>query len=126
FFYAGSRALLVSHWPVASSAAVEITTATLQRLQAADGSLSRAEALRRSMLELLSSEPVSPIAAPTQIDKARELLGTIRPRRRRWKPMRIGNPASRSAGPMPVANHQRSLELPSIATCTSWDHNRLH
>ncbi|WJI76710.1 CHAT domain-containing tetratricopeptide repeat protein [Mesorhizobium sp. C395A] len=70
FFYAGSRALLVSHWPVASSAAVEITTATLQRLQAADGSLSRAEALRRSMLELLSSEPVSPIAAPTQIDKA--------------------------------------------------------
>ncbi|RVP93811.1 CHAT domain-containing protein, partial [Sinorhizobium meliloti] len=70
FFYAGTRALLVSHWPVASSAAVEITTATLQRLQAANGSISRAGALRISMLELLSSKPVNPFAAATEIDKA--------------------------------------------------------
>ncbi|MBY5558877.1 hypothetical protein HFO57_36040, partial [Rhizobium leguminosarum] len=40
------------------------------RLQAANGSISRAGALRISMLELLSSKPVNPFAAATEIDKA--------------------------------------------------------
>jgi CHAT domain-containing protein len=48
FFYAGARALLVSHWPVNSVAAVELTTAAVRKLE--DGSTSRAEALRQAML----------------------------------------------------------------------------
>jgi CHAT domain-containing protein/tetratricopeptide (TPR) repeat protein len=52
FFYAGSRTLLVSHWPVVSSAAVRITTGTLDRLR--DDSLAgRAEAMRQATLAIL-------------------------------------------------------------------------
>jgi CHAT domain-containing protein len=49
FFFAGARALLVSHWSVASAAATRLTTSTFDILQA-DPSLGRAEALRRAML----------------------------------------------------------------------------
>jgi hypothetical protein len=49
FFYAGARALLVPHWPVASNAATRLTTSTFDIL-AADPSVGRAEALRRAML----------------------------------------------------------------------------
>jgi CHAT domain-containing protein len=49
FFYAGARTLLVSHWPVDSSAAVQLTTTTFETLQQHPG-MGRAEALRRSML----------------------------------------------------------------------------
>jgi CHAT domain-containing protein/lipopolysaccharide biosynthesis regulator YciM len=52
FFFAGSRALLVSHWPVVSEAAVALTTGAFAAL-AADPAIGRAEALRRSMLALL-------------------------------------------------------------------------
>jgi CHAT domain-containing protein len=52
FLYAGARALLVSHWPVASRATTELTTG-LFSVQAKDASLGRAEALRRSQLALL-------------------------------------------------------------------------
>jgi CHAT domain-containing protein len=58
FFYAGSRALLVSHWPVASASTVKLTTATLAEL-AADPQIGRAEALRRAMLALMD-EPDRP------------------------------------------------------------------
>ena len=55
FFYAGSRALLVSHWPVMSEAAVKLTTGMLK--YAADHpEASRAEALRRSMLALMEDD----------------------------------------------------------------------
>ena len=54
FFYAGSRALLVSHWPVASDAAVKITTRMLA--EAAKSGVGRAEALRRSMLALMEDD----------------------------------------------------------------------
>ena len=53
FFYAGARALLVSHWPVASDAAVHLTTGTFKQL-AQHPELSRAEALRQAMLTILS------------------------------------------------------------------------
>ena len=53
FFYAGARALLVSHWAVYSTAATEITTKTFATL-AATPSLGRAEAFRRSMLDLIA------------------------------------------------------------------------
>ncbi|MFQ5953519.1 MAG: CHAT domain-containing protein [Kiloniellales bacterium] len=52
FFYAGTRALLVSNWPVHSDAARALTTDTFRR-QAADPGLDRAEALRRAMLGLM-------------------------------------------------------------------------
>jgi CHAT domain-containing protein len=52
FFYAGARALLVTHWPVETTSARQLTTTTFKR-QAADRNLTRAEALRQSMLELL-------------------------------------------------------------------------
>jgi CHAT domain-containing protein len=52
FFYAGSRALLVSHWPVLSDASVRLTTGAFEALAREPG-IGRAEALRRSMLALL-------------------------------------------------------------------------
>lgn len=52
FFYSGTRALLVSHWPVVSEAAVQLTTRTFASLSA-DPTIGRAEALRRSMLSLI-------------------------------------------------------------------------
>ena len=58
FFYAGARALLVSHWSVASDAATRLTTATFNILKA-DPKLGRAEALRRAMLAYLS-DPSQP------------------------------------------------------------------
>jgi len=53
FFYAGTRALLVSNWPVQSSSAKALTTGIFSR-QAADRTLSRSQALRQSMLELIN------------------------------------------------------------------------
>lgn len=51
FFYAGTRALLVSHWAVESNAAARLTTGAIQAM-ARDPSTGRAEALRQSMLAL--------------------------------------------------------------------------
>ena len=52
FFYAGARALLVSHWSVNSDVTVTLITGAMTRL-AADKSMGRADALRRSMLALI-------------------------------------------------------------------------
>jgi CHAT domain-containing protein len=46
FFYAGARALLVSHWAVNSDATVKLITKTFDELKA-DPKMGRAEALRR-------------------------------------------------------------------------------
>jgi CHAT domain-containing protein len=54
FFYAGARALLVSHWPVQSEAAVRLTTGAFAELQRA-ANIGRAEALRRSMLAMIEA-----------------------------------------------------------------------
>jgi tetratricopeptide (TPR) repeat protein/CHAT domain-containing protein len=56
FFYAGARALLVSHWSVYSEAAVKLTTGTFEQLKR-DPSIGRAEALRRTMAELIDHGP---------------------------------------------------------------------
>ena len=53
FFYAGARALLVSHWAVDSEAATRLTTSTFDRLKA-DPKMGRAEALRQAMLFYLN------------------------------------------------------------------------
>ena len=52
FFYAGTRALLVTNWSVHSASARELTTGIFRR-QAADPTLSRGEALRQAMMALL-------------------------------------------------------------------------
>jgi CHAT domain-containing protein/Tfp pilus assembly protein PilF len=52
FFYAGARALLVSHWAVNSDATVKLITKTLSTM-AADETVGRSEALRRSMVSLI-------------------------------------------------------------------------
>jgi CHAT domain-containing protein len=49
FFYAGARALLVSHWAVDSEAATRLTTSTFVLLKN-EPKIGRAEALRRAML----------------------------------------------------------------------------
>jgi CHAT domain-containing protein len=58
FFYAGARALLVTHWSVDSAAATRLTISTFDRLRA-DPKLGRAEALRQAMLGYLN-DPASP------------------------------------------------------------------
>jgi len=52
FFYAGSRAILVSHWAVDSQAAVKLTTGAFAALAADPGS-GRDDALRRAMTALI-------------------------------------------------------------------------
>jgi len=52
FFYAGARALLVSHWAVDSAAATRLTTSTFDLLQS-NPVLGRAEALRQAMLAMI-------------------------------------------------------------------------
>jgi CHAT domain-containing protein len=53
FFYAGARALLVSHWSVNSAAAVKLIKGTINQIAHGER-IGRAEALRRAMLEMLS------------------------------------------------------------------------
>ncbi|MFZ1108813.1 MAG: CHAT domain-containing tetratricopeptide repeat protein [Rhodomicrobium sp.] len=53
FFYAGARALLVSHWKVDSEAAVAITTGAVKAMNAEPG-IGRAEALRRAESALIA------------------------------------------------------------------------
>ena len=52
FIYAQARALLVSHWAVDSAATVKLITGTVRRMTRGKPA-GRAEALRRSMLELI-------------------------------------------------------------------------
>ena len=53
FFYAGARALLVSHWEVGSDAAVKLTTKAFAELKSSPA-IGRAEAFRRSMRDLIA------------------------------------------------------------------------
>jgi CHAT domain-containing protein/tetratricopeptide (TPR) repeat protein len=52
FFYAGARALLVSHWSVNSAATVKLITGAVGTITR-DKSVGRAEALRRAMLAMI-------------------------------------------------------------------------
>jgi CHAT domain-containing protein/tetratricopeptide (TPR) repeat protein len=64
FFYAGARALLVTHWEVGSHAAVKLTTRAFAALKS-DPAIGRSEALRISMRDLINKG--SPIEAhPSQ------------------------------------------------------------
>ena len=59
FFIAGAKSLLVSHWPVYSDAAVELTTGTFDAL-AESPQITRAEALRLAMLSIIDDPAASP------------------------------------------------------------------
>jgi uncharacterized protein YgiM (DUF1202 family) len=63
YFYAGSRALLVSHWPVVSDAAVRLSTGTLAAAAAEPG-IGLAAALNRAMLALLDDRQNPHFAHP--------------------------------------------------------------
>ncbi len=52
FFYAGSRALLVSHWEVETDAAVKLITSTVSAITR-NAKIGRSEGLRRAMLEMI-------------------------------------------------------------------------
>ena len=52
FFYGGAGAMLVSHWPVYSDAAVRLTTRAFAELDG-DPKTGRAEALQRAMIALM-------------------------------------------------------------------------
>jgi CHAT domain-containing protein len=54
FFYAGARSLLVSHWEVNSDATVKLITKAVAELKA-NPKIGRAEALRRSMLSMITT-----------------------------------------------------------------------
>jgi CHAT domain-containing protein len=55
FFYAGTRAILVSMWPVETTSAKKLTTG-LFRYQKDDRTLTRARSLRKSILELMDNQ----------------------------------------------------------------------
>jgi len=55
FFYSGSRSLLVTHWPVETVSAQKLVVGIFNALDAAP-QLIRAEALRRSMLQVMGEE----------------------------------------------------------------------
>jgi len=63
FFYAGSRALMVSHWVVPSDTTVLLTTGAIQEL-AKDPAIGRAEAVRRAMLTLMKDQSNPDYAYP--------------------------------------------------------------
>jgi len=55
FFYAGTRAVLVTHWPVETGSARALTTELFRR-HAAHAGLTRAEALREAQLALIDRQ----------------------------------------------------------------------
>lgn len=55
FFYAGSRSVLATHWPVETVSARQLVTHLFERY-AQDGTLTRARALQRAMLEVMDKE----------------------------------------------------------------------
>jgi CHAT domain-containing protein len=64
FFCAGARSLLVSYWPVETTAAVKLTTGTFARLRK-NPEIGLAEALRRSIQALIADRSSATNADPS-------------------------------------------------------------
>ena len=60
FFFAGARAMLVTHWEVESESAAVITTKTVEAY-AASSTLSRAQALQRTSIALIDANGTPPL-----------------------------------------------------------------
>jgi CHAT domain-containing protein len=74
FFYAGSRALLVSNWPVETTSARELTTGLFKR-EASNADPTRAEALRQSELALIDGPGyVDPVTKKTMFSYAHPIF----------------------------------------------------
>jgi CHAT domain-containing protein len=74
FFYAGTRALLASHWPVETNSARLLTT-ELFKNQANDKGISRSRALQKSMLSLIDGPGyVDPVTNKTVFSYAHPLF----------------------------------------------------
>jgi CHAT domain-containing protein len=78
FFYAGARALPVSHWSVDSEAATRLTTSTFSIMNS-EPKLGRAEALRRAMLAYMNDK-ASPLNAYPAFWAPFSLVGEGAPR----------------------------------------------
>ncbi len=66
FFYAGARALLVSHWPLETTSARAATTELLRRLQRTPA-MSRAEALQQTMNWLIDQAMITDARSGTPL-----------------------------------------------------------
>jgi CHAT domain-containing protein len=64
FFYAGARALLVSHWAVDSAATVRLTTTAMHAMSREKG-MGRAQAMRNSMLGMIDDKGKPALGHPT-------------------------------------------------------------
>ena len=73
FFYAGTRALLVTNWPVELASARELTSDLFRRV-AADQSLTRAEALRQAMMAVLDGPGSADSSGNTEFTYAHPLF----------------------------------------------------
>ncbi len=73
FFYAGARALLVSNWPVETVSARLLTTDLFKR-QAENPNLTRAEALRQTMLGLMDGQGQRDAAGKLQFSYAHPMF----------------------------------------------------
>jgi hypothetical protein len=102
FFYAGARALLVSHWSVDSEAATRLATATFE-LMKSDPAIGRSQALRRAMLTYMND--------PANADNAYPAF---------WGPFEVGSAsrAERFAGVREHASNLRAIAVPR--KCTSF------
>ena len=73
FFYAGTRALLVTNWSVHSQSARQLVTDLFKR-QADDASITRAEALRQAMMALVDGPGSTDDQGKTQFAYAHPLF----------------------------------------------------
>ena len=94
FFYAGARALLVSNWPVETRSARLLTTDLFKR-QSENPNLTRAEALRQTMLGLMDKEGNAMLRQAAVFLCASNVLGTVLAGRG-WR--REMNPANKIVG----------------------------
>jgi CHAT domain-containing protein len=86
FFYAGTRALLVTNWSVHSQSARQLVTDMFKR-QADDASITRAEALRQAMMALVDGPGYTDDNGKTQFAYAHPLF---------WAPYSIIGDGGRS------------------------------
>ncbi len=109
FFYAGTRAILVTNWSVHSASARELVS-DLFRRQTADPKLTRGEALRQATMALLDGPGFEGRDGKTLFSYAHPLF---------WAPYTIigdgGGPRNRTAGGLRTLPNWRNLVVDYIA-----------